>query len=398
MGKAACKIGGHLCCENWNTPICGTCYYYYITHNLEIVPTNQFKKLSTVAIKADKKLFLALDSGAHTLHNRFFTEKEGSSYHTSKEHVLNINYDFVKSKQFTTYLDNYIKFLLENKDSYIMYVSLDIIGDAKLSWETLKYIESYGLNPVPVYHHGEDFEWFKKYSSSYEYIGIGGLGHGIGKNSFTSFADRIFNYIAVKDGPPKNKIHIFSLTSNEFLSKYPFYSVDSTTWVNSSRFGRVAIPVPSKREPNKFDFLSGENHSVTVSDRAEMTKGLFATNYYSLSSIQKEHVDKYLASIDFTIEDLKYSYNNRDVANICFYLQVEKQVKELFKEKYAFEQGGNIYLAGIAPSGTGYEKQETLVKSIFKRFDKVTMLPTYWYPRYNDFLLQIFKKESYNNA
>jgi hypothetical protein len=35
------------------------------------------------------------------------------------------------------------------------------------------------------------------------------------------------------------KVHGFALTNSQITTEYPFYSVDSTTWINTSAFGTV---------------------------------------------------------------------------------------------------------------------------------------------------------------
>ena len=62
---------------------------------------------------------LALDSGAHSLYNKYV---KGSR-----------DFSFYESDEFWEFADDYANFLLENKDRFEFYVCMDVIRNPELS-------------------------------------------------------------------------------------------------------------------------------------------------------------------------------------------------------------------------------------------------------------------------
>jgi hypothetical protein len=193
------------------------------------------------------KSLTCLDSGAHSIYLKFFA-KDGIYNRYDKA-----TFAYTDTPEFKKYLEDYIQFLLENKDYLDLYVTLDIIGNPEKTWEIQKYIESFGLNPLPVFHYGEDFKWLEQYVNEYEYIGIGGLGQDISKSKWIpNFGDPCFEMICdTPERTPKIKVHGFAITSPDILIRYPFYSIDSTSWVMYGKYGIILIP---KKENGKYRY------------------------------------------------------------------------------------------------------------------------------------------------
>jgi intein/homing endonuclease len=109
-----------------------------------------------------------------------------------------------------------------------------------------KYLEDYHhLNPLPVYHQGEDLKWFKKYVDNYDYIGVGGLGQLSTKSRwFLNVGNSIFNIICDDRGMPQRKLHGFAMTSPDLVIEFPFYSTDSVmgnSLILVREFGRIRV-------------------------------------------------------------------------------------------------------------------------------------------------------------
>lgn len=90
---------------------------------------------------------------------------------------------------------------------------------------------------IPIYHESDyregNTELLSSFISNYPYIATGGTAGTQGsQNARTSFFDYVFAH--TRD---KIKVHGLGVTANKLLVRYPFYSVDSTSWLGPARYG-----------------------------------------------------------------------------------------------------------------------------------------------------------------
>lgn len=140
-------------------------------------------------------------------------------------------------------IQEYIKFIKEFEDVITVYANLDVIGCPIGTWRNQMIMEDAGLHPIPVYHYKEDPKWLERYMKrNYDYIALGGLVTSDRAQMF-NWMDRTFaDYLTDKDGMPIVKVHGFGLTSLKLMLRYPWYSVDSTSWVMTGRMGSIYVP------------------------------------------------------------------------------------------------------------------------------------------------------------
>lgn len=282
-----------------------------------------------------KNLKISVDSGAHSMYRGTFSPGQQGFYKDRDA----ADYSYLETQAFETYLENYIEWLLNNKHNLEMYVSLDIIFNAKASWEMQKYMESCGLMPVPVFHQGEDWKYLKRYVDNYEYIGLGGLAQNASARSYIRFADEAFKIICDSRGRPKVKVHGFAMTSAQLMKRYPWYSCDSSTWVSLSRNGWVRFPRFGK--DGKHDFLANPI-AWRFTDRAVHSK----VHISKQAPLHVAKMEEYLQShYRMGVDDLG-DYAERDACNIGHTLLVGEALKKLYEEKFDFTGGANIYMAG----------------------------------------------------
>lgn len=148
----------------------------------------------------------------------------------------------------------YIEFIQENRDILHVYANLDCIGDPKQTWKNQKIMEREGLSPLPTYHYGEDEKWLIRYlNKGYDYIALGGM-VPIGVSQLRLWLDHLFSkYLCDGNGYPIVKVHGFGLTSLPLIVRYPWYSVDSTSWVITGRMGAIFVPL---RRNDEWDYLN----------------------------------------------------------------------------------------------------------------------------------------------
>jgi len=132
-------------------------------------------------------------------------------------------------------IDEYIDFIKKNKKFIWIYANLDVIWNWEATLKNQEYMEKKWLNPLPTYHLWSPIEYFKDMVKKYDYIGLWWM--VLYKNKpkkIEQFLDYCFSYI-LKNWY-KTKIHGWGLTNIKLVKKYPFYSIDSTKWLNGWKY------------------------------------------------------------------------------------------------------------------------------------------------------------------
>lgn len=93
---------------------------------------------------------------------------------------------------------------------------------------------------IPIYHYSEFIVpryqgLLVDYAKKYHYIGLGGTAEGatgITHNKL-AFFDFCFSTVGIR-----NKIHGLAVTSFKLMLRYPWFSVDSTSWLSAEAYGK----------------------------------------------------------------------------------------------------------------------------------------------------------------
>lgn len=143
-------------------------------------------------------------------------------------------------------LDDYMQFIKDNKKMVTVYANLDVIGDPEGTWVNQKIMEDNGLSPMPIYHMGSSEKYLRK-CMEYDYFALGAMAKASAPKRI-AFLDYVFKTIAGKDGKPRNKTHGLGMTSFPLMMRYPFFSVDSTSWLMTGALGGIMVPRTKKGE------------------------------------------------------------------------------------------------------------------------------------------------------
>lgn len=128
----------------------------------------------------------------------------------------------------------------------------DIAVSAQKGWDNMVYMESLGLKVIHIFHQHEDFAILDKLKAHSDYIGISPA-NDVSIKEKLDWLNKVF--LNLKD---TIKTHGFAVTSHKQLLGYPFYSVDSSSWVVAARFGRVAV-FTDRGEIKTFPYKSKED-------------------------------------------------------------------------------------------------------------------------------------------
>jgi hypothetical protein len=238
------------------------------------------------------------------------------------------------SRGATIDLDEYIEFIKTNIEHIDVYANLDCLAGrpgvpsrpeekeeaAKQSWANYCYMRDQGLSPLPVYHIGEDRKWLElMLSEGCDYIGLGGL-VGVPSAARRQWLDGVFDRITDDKGMPIVKTHGFGMTAVPLIFRYPWYSVDSTTWIRITANGAIYLPAYENGQ-FRFDRVP---KTVTVSARSpkQAADGKHANTF---SPAMRKILDQWLVECGKTYEQVTESYYHRATCNVLFFKRVSEQ-------------------------------------------------------------------------
>lgn len=115
---------------------------------------------------------------------------------------------------------------------------------AKEGWSNYLYMLKHGIPKdklLHVFHQGEEFKWLRRIVSKMGYIGLSPANDRTTEEK-VEWLDRCMEYVTDNEGLPIVKFHGFAVTSLRIMLRYPWYSVDSTSWLMKSRNGQILVP------------------------------------------------------------------------------------------------------------------------------------------------------------
>jgi hypothetical protein len=147
---------------------------------------------------------------------------------------------------------------------------------------------------------------------NYEYFGVSKTGD---TGEVMSRLDRIFTKLCDKNGHCKWKIHGFGITSPQMMSRYPWYSVDSSSWIKYGAYGMAIL------------FTKGKFMSIGMSDRKLTLWAKKGQHYNNLNPSERKIWDTEMERRGITRDGLQDN-RTRDLWNIESFLQFEDWFKD----------------------------------------------------------------------
>ena len=232
-------------------------------------------------------------------------------------------------------LGRYCDFILANDDIILrtddgvkMIAPLDVIGQgdkgAELSWKNMEEMERRGTQPLPCFHYGEPWSYLEAYAAKYDYIALGGL---IRSDLFSldSWFRQVFERTCNADGTPRIRFHAFSLTALQLMLKYPWESVDSSTWIQWAANGLVLMPT------------SGRQLNVSAQSSA---RKMAMQHYDSLPDVMREPIWKEVTADGQDIERLRELYYARWAYNLWAFPRYVELRQDQVATRYVPESVG----------------------------------------------------------
>lgn len=214
--------------------------------------------------------------------------------------------------------------ILRKEDGVVMASVLDGIGDALKTWQNQLALEQLGAKPLPCFHFGEDVRYLQWYVERYPYITLGGM---VGRTSedLMRWLDPLWEkHLTDGSGRARLKVHAFGITSVAIMERYPWYSVDSSSWIQTAAFGSILHPVWGQI-------------SISAQSPARRQEG---RHFSTLSQLEQETILTELAREGFTFERLSTVYESRAAYNIWAYGVLGRIMKAREKKTFEAEQQG----------------------------------------------------------
>lgn len=247
--------------------------------------------------RIDKEVQASIDSG-----HELFLDSGAFSAHTQGKEIK---------------IDEYASFIRENGHLFSVMANLDDIGDdGPKSWENYQALRSMGCHVFPVHHAADRDEYIVKILDSLEpdtgFMALGGL-VGASRAVLREWLDYMWSkYLVKEDGTPRVRVHGFGLTDTELMVRYPWYSVDSSSWVMTGIFGGCIF-----RESSTF-------YKVQFSDESPDKYNMNSWHYDRLTEPQKVRVHKWLERMGVTAEQLGSHYSFRHLVNARTFTEIEE--------------------------------------------------------------------------
>jgi len=194
--------------------------------------------------------------------------------------------------------------ILRVEDGALMASVLDSIGgnaaSAEGTYRNQLEMEERGVRPLPCFHKGEPEAALEYYVANYDYITLGGM-VGTSAAQLEVWLDRIWEkYLTDGSGRARVKVHGFGMTSVPLMEAYPWYSCDSSSWIQAAAFGSVMTP---EHGPIKVSSSSPSRHDA-------------GQHITTLTPLETEYLFRMLEKQGFTYERLSTVYEARAAYNL----------------------------------------------------------------------------------
>lgn len=263
--------------------------------------SNKMRECFDVAVK--KKISVMLDSGCYSIHpfNLVRSKTWQKLVATGKAPTI----EQLQKKMYIDYTTFIKKEFLCGKDSF--YVTLDFRKNQPLIYRMQKRFLRSKLSPMPVYHGDAPLHWLDKYKDmGHNYIAIGTIKRD--PKHAIRYREKIFDYGA-KHGL---EFHGLAATNMKTIVKFPWKSVDSSSWTQSAAYGMVIMPDAVR---NSFTNIHVSNKRLK-SETGTIYRLLPRKARIEIAGILKDH--------GFDIKKMENDTSEREVWNAYVFSNLDK--------------------------------------------------------------------------
>ena len=153
------------------------------------------------------------------------------------------------NKDLSVSLEEYIAFCCELKEIAqcpIAFMSLDKIAGSRAegrlptekqteeacetSWKYYRQLRAAGIEAIPTFHQFEDPKWlFQFLNDGIDYIALSPRKSGVSTADKVEWLGHVFKEVGID-----TKVHGLGVAGSEAMESFPFYSIDSSSWLQGS--------------------------------------------------------------------------------------------------------------------------------------------------------------------
>jgi len=225
-------------------------------------------------------------SVTNILMSYFYTDKELviKDMETTYDHIFIDSGGYsARKKGVEVDISKYAEFLDRNRDNITVGANLDV-SDLQIALNNEEFLsKTYPV--IPVYHMQEyassdnkiKHELLETYCREHDYIAVGGVaGTGSNIKELINFLRFVFKHTMKTN----TRVHGFGITNSKMLLEFPFYSVDSTSWMIAGTYGtyvrwdakkrKLFTAIPYKDRYKMLDHKMPVDKDFNYKDRMEL--------------------------------------------------------------------------------------------------------------------------------
>ena len=208
----------------------------------------------------------------------------------------------------------------------------EIEKSAAASYRNQQAMKDAGLSPIPVFHQGERFEWLEKYLADDEvYVGISPYLKNTSKN-IIQWLDRVFSILVDGAGAPLVKTHGFGVSHPDIILRYPWQSVDSTSWHIApshglARFAQVTSDGAISRGSSRLVYV-GRHSAAAIMHKTDMLD--------LMSDAELGAFEGFLSACEITLPEVRYDASARMTTFLKHYRMLEAAHAPEFRTRASF--------------------------------------------------------------
>lgn len=207
-------------------------------------------------------------------------------------------------------IESYARFIKEHRDIVDVASVLDGIGDAQLTLDNQHRLEDLGVQVLPCFHFGEPLHYLEHYLEHYTHITLGGMVKQ-SHPALRAWLDVLWrDYLTDDSGWPRVRVHGFGLTAMALVRRYPWFSVDSSSWVQSGAFGHIVM-------------INEKGNIVAVAMSQDSPHAHNMNQHFdNMPRIVQDGIRHYVAARGYDVEDLRVDSTQRKKFNALVYSEL----------------------------------------------------------------------------